>query len=207
MQADIITDERCSVTVADIDQLAIVDDTRYGITVIDDTGNPATLADADQYGLTIIDPSQGLPEVTDSIAYTAITADEQATVVKLAGVLDIGAAAATPDIILITATEALGGHRVATVQGWYADSGNVSHAAAIAGITLQAVAAGSTVQVQRSGEIEEASWAWVLGQAVYLGASGQLTQTPPVSGIVVVIGVPVSATRLAIDIQPPIHMA
>ena len=109
--------------------------------------------------------------------------------------------------ITITATEALGGHRVATVQGWYADRGNVSHAAAIAGITLQAVAAGSTVQVQRSGEIEESSWGWVLGQAVYLGASGQLTQTPPASGIVVVIGVPVSSTRLAIDIQPPIHMA
>ena len=110
-------------------------------------------------------------------------------------------------LITITAAIPLGGHRVITMQGEYADSGNVSHAAAISGISLQAVAAGATVQVQRSGEIEESSWAWVSGQAVYLGASGQLTQTPPTSGIVVVIGVPVSATKLAVDIQPTIYLA
>lgn len=78
-------------------------------------------------------------------------------------------------IINITAAAALGGHRVATMSGEYADCSNPAHGSEIAGITLQAVDAGQPVEALHLGEHEELSWSWTVGQPVYLGHLGQLT--------------------------------
>lgn len=112
--------------------------------------------------------------------------------------------AASNNTLTITTAEPLGGHRVATMQGGYADSNNLDHAYSLAGITLQAVSAGSLVTVQTSGPLTELSWNWAMGQWVYLGSAGQLTQTPPYTGFLAAVGRPITPTILMIDMQPTI---
>ena len=168
MQADIITDERCSITV--------------------------------------IDPADGLAAVEDAASNNIEISEDVVLIVKLAGVLAVGGDTVTTAAINITATTAIGSHRVITMQGQYADCTNPDHGSSIAGISLQAVVDGDVVQAQPGGEIYESGWDWIVGQPVYLGTLGQLTQTPPVAGILVEIGRPITATRLLVDIQPTIYL-
>ena len=72
------------------------------------------------------------------------------------------------------------------------------------GITTGAAAAGDAINVQASGEMTEVSWNWTPGLPVFLGTNGLLTQTPPVSGFQLVLGVAISPTKLAINIKQPI---
>lgn len=109
-------------------------------------------------------------------------------------------------LISVVASVAIGGHRVITMSGEYADCSNPAHGSAIAGVSLQAVSAGQLLGAQYLGELEELSWNWIIGQPVYLGTLGQLTQTPPATGIIVEIGRPITATRLLIDIQPTLYL-
>lgn len=102
------------------------------------------------------------------------------------------------------AGEALGGSRAVYLAGdgsfWYADNQDAS-AIAVAGITSGAVSLGETATAQYAGEMVEPSWSWTPEQPVYLGASGQLTQTPPPSGTVVELGVALTATKMLVRIQ------
>lgn len=85
------------------------------------------------------------------------------------------------------------------------DWADADHMDLLLGITLTAADAGSTVNVQRSGVVDDAGWNWTPGR-VYLGADGALTQTPPAGGFDVLIGVAVSATCLLLNIQDPIEL-
>lgn len=109
--------------------------------------------------------------------------------------------------ITVTASEPLGGHRVVTMSGLYADSSNPSHAYTIAGITLQAVASGAPVEAQYIGELTEPSWAWTPAEPVFLGGNGMLTHTAPDAGFILQIGIPITSTTLLIDIQQPLYIA
>jgi hypothetical protein len=60
----------------------------------------------------------------------------------------------------------------------YASNDNVAHLAAPLWITTGAASPGSPVDVLITGLMVEPSWSWTPGP-VYLGANGQLTQTPP----------------------------
>jgi hypothetical protein len=73
------------------------------------------------------------------------------------------------------------------------------------GLTVTAADIGNTINVQRTGAVDNSGWAWTPGR-VYLGASGALTQTPATSGNDVLIGRAVSATRLLLDLQDPIDL-
>ncbi|AVO56160.1 hypothetical protein [Ectopseudomonas mendocina] len=73
------------------------------------------------------------------------------------------------------------------------------------GVTLTAAQQGDTINVQRSGAIDDAGWSWQPG-LVWLGADGALTQQPPVDGFAVLIGAAVSATRITLNIQPGIQL-
>lgn len=110
-------------------------------------------------------------------------------------------------IITVRAVDAIGGHRVVTISGAYADCGNPDSGNSIAGVSLQAVAAGQQAEAQYLGVIEELSWNFMPGKPVYLGHAGLLTQTPPDSGIIVEIGRAITATTLLINIQQPLYLA
>lgn len=111
-----------------------------------------------------------------------------------------------PQTVFYTAGEDISGHRVVRVSGstaYYADSGTPSHINTVVGISTGAAASGNTVTVQVSGELTEPSWTWSPG-AVFLGVSGQLTQTPPATGLFLKLGKAMTPTTLLIDLQPAI---
>lgn len=89
---------------------------------------------------------------------------------------------------------------------WLADATEAVEVFTLLGVTTTAAEANQPVLVQRLGAIDDAAWAWTPGVRVYLGAAGQLTQTPPDTGFDVLIGVALSPTRLLLNIQDPIEM-
>jgi hypothetical protein len=104
--------------------------------------------------------------------------------------------------IVRQAGEAIGGHRAVYVASdglvYYADPENGS-AAAVSGVSTGAVSLDGWVTIRTAGEMQESSWGWAEGP-IYLGANGVLTQTPPLSGAIVILGV--SAGPAAMTISP-----
>lgn len=103
----------------------------------------------------------------------------------------------------------LSGHRIVrSVDGTadYADNETPEHQPGPFWLTLGAAAAGALVPVTASGEVHEVSWEWTVGGAIYLGANGQLTQTPPAepAAFSVQLGVALTATSLFFDPGTPI---
>ena len=106
------------------------------------------------------------------------------------------------------AGQILGGHRAVWInagQAFYASADDLTSSELVAGITTMAVSSGDSVVIQNAGEITEPSWNWSQG-VVYLGLNGQLTQTPPSSGVNTEIGVALSATKLLVRIQRAIYL-
>lgn len=105
------------------------------------------------------------------------------------------------------AAGAISGHRIVTLddqgKAVYASAEIPAHSNRIVGMTTNAAAPGDDLSVKKFGEVTEPSWNWQLDQPVYLAADGFLTQTPPAapaSKFSVVVGFPISATTLFIDI-------
>lgn len=89
----------------------------------------------------------------------------------------------------------------------YADCTNPAHLGAVVGVVDSAYPAGDMAVVRASLPLEHAGWTWTPGP-VFVGIAGALTQTaPPDAVFIQVIGRAVSATRVLIDIQPPISIA
>lgn len=105
---------------------------------------------------------------------------------------------------------AISGHRVVALNAFgrleYASNLSLSQIMRVAGLSLNAASEGDPVQVKRSGEVTEPSWAWVLEQPVYLGVDGHLTQTAPASDFSVVVGIPITTTTLFVNIGIPIKL-
>lgn len=118
-----------------------------------------------------------------------------------------GAASGTATGIAVTAAIDLGGHRVVTVDGYYADALDITTMYRVAGITTQAVPSAGDVAAYNSGVLTEVSWSWTVGQPVYLGTNGLMTQEAPTAGYLLVIGQPKNATSLIVEIQQPILLA
>ena len=104
----------------------------------------------------------------------------------------------------VTAAENLGGHRVVTVEGFYASKDTATDKFKILGITTGAVSVGATTTVTTYGTVTESSWNWTVGGPVFLSTNGQLTQTVPTSGFRTIIGVPLTATSMFVNISEPI---
>jgi hypothetical protein len=111
-----------------------------------------------------------------------------------------------------TAATALSGHLAVTLdalgRATAADCRTAGHAASVLGVTVGAVTAGNAATVRASGLLESPGWGLAPDQPVYLGESGALVQSIPVSALFTKpIGRAVSATAVLIDIQPAIFLA
>ena len=99
-----------------------------------------------------------------------------------------------------TAGEALGGHRAVAIRtdgkAWYVSPTDAL--VSVFGLTTGAASLGADVAIQSAGEMIEPSWNWTQGP-VYLGASGTLTQTVPVAGAIVEIGIAGGPTSITIN--------
>ncbi len=111
--------------------------------------------------------------------------------------------------LTVLSATALGGHRLVTLDGAsaaiYADAGTPSHSGNVLGLTI---GAGETATILHRGEIAEPSWHWILGQPVFLGQNGLLTQSPPQAPSLfsLIVAFPVTATTLFISLREPIFL-
>lgn len=88
----------------------------------------------------------------------------------------------------------------------YADCTNPSHLGAVLGVVANAYGAGEPAVVQTSFDLSHAGWAFTPGP-VFAGAGGAIVQTlPPGAVFAQVLGYALSATRIHIDVQPPIAL-
>ena len=112
-----------------------------------------------------------------------------------------------PFRILKPAGAALSGHRIVRLnadgEAVYADHTVVADASAVLGMTIAAASQGDDVLVQTEGELVEPSWSWGPDLPIFLGAEGQLTQSPPATGFILCIAVPTGADRAVIRIGEP----
>lgn len=108
------------------------------------------------------------------------------------------------DTVAITAAENLGGHRIVTVEGFYASKDTATDRNKVLGMTTGAVSIGGEATVQVSGFIEESSWNWNVDLPVFLSTDGQLTQSAITSGFSLIVGKPRTATNMFISISEPI---
>jgi hypothetical protein len=107
------------------------------------------------------------------------------------------------------AGEAIGGNRLAYLDSSglarYASANNILHANKVWAMSTQAASAGNSFNAVRTGEVEEGSWNWTLNMPVFLGNNGVPTQTLPGDAMFsLVIGFPVSSTKLFVNIREPI---
>ncbi len=110
---------------------------------------------------------------------------------------------------VLTAAQALGGHRVVVATGQsgadYADSSNPLHLGRVVGITTGAAAEGAGVTVQSTGPMEEPSWNWTPDEDLWLSANGLVTQVFPAEAVFAQrIGIALTPTRIWVDISEPV---
>ena len=127
-----------------------------------------------------------------------VNSDEITLDIKSGGLVPIS------DDVSLTAGVSLSALRAVTSnssgQAVYASNDTLANAQVI-GITSNAASAGAGVTIKTSGILTDSNWAWTKG-TVYLGTNGQLTQTSPSGGAIVVhVGRALTATTLQIDID------
>ncbi len=97
----------------------------------------------------------------------------------------------------------LGGHRfvVASAGGWvYADNATVANAGLVLGITTGAIVNGAPGYVTAEGEITNTGWTFDITKNIFLGSIGLVTQVPPSTGVLTVVGVPINTTTMYVRI-------
>lgn len=128
---------------------------------------------------------------------------------------DKGDAGDSNTVVTMTAGSALGGHRIVAQSPTnnntvvYADASNSAHANLVFGMTLNAASSGGSVDVAVCGEFTEPTWNWTLGLPIFLSVDGTLTQTAPTSSVAdfsLVVGFPITPTKLFVNIREPIFL-
>lgn len=103
----------------------------------------------------------------------------------------------------------IGGHRLVRSIGsgavGYVSASNVDHGDDTEGLSLNAAAEGADVTIQTAGPVAFAGWAWTPQQPVFAGDDGLLTQTPPTTGFVQIVGHAEDATTLFLRIESPVY--
>lgn len=123
-----------------------------------------------------------------------------------------GTTAASTDSVVFSyqAAQALGGHRVVFLNTAgkvdYASNNSLGCMHKVVGLTQQAANINDLLVIKNKGTLVEPSWSFNPDLPVFLGTNGLLTQAPPSSPALfsMIIGFPVSATELFIDIKSPI---
>lgn len=105
-----------------------------------------------------------------------------------------------PSVVGYVAAKSLSGHRLVVVepsgQVDYASRLDLTHPGRLVGLTLNAAVKGDSISVQRSGQVTEPSWDWQTSKPLWLDINGQITQTCPKRGFIVVVGVAIAPNSI-----------
>ena len=85
------------------------------------------------------------------------------------------------------------------------DSSDTAHACMLAGLTVTAADANSVIYVQRGGVVDASGLGLDPG-CVWAGTNGQLTQTPPTTGLDIFVGMAVAPGRLYLSLNEVIYL-
>ncbi len=146
---------------------------------------------------------------TPTAATIAAVTTEMGAIISGATQGPPGPVGSTPTLYVVAAQTISANTAVALVNGQLvpAQSGVSAQAGNVVGVALNGGQAGATIAIQQSGEMSLSSWNWTLGQPIFVGTTGPLTQTPPTSGFSQVVGMPLSATSMSIGLESPILIA
>ena len=136
-------------------------------------------------------------------ATAVVTAAEQGP----RGILGIPGPAGGATVVTVGAAP-LSGHTAVAMGAdgllIYADCTNPAHIGAVQGVIANAYGAGDPAVVQTDFDMVHAGWAFATGP-VFVGTGGALVQTVPLGAVFAqVVGYALSATRIRVDVQPPI---
>lgn len=87
-----------------------------------------------------------------------------------------------------------------------ADPTNPAHSWAAAAVTTSSATTGDTLTAVTTGRVTETAWTWAPSAPIYCGTGGQLTQTPPTTGWLRVIGHAETPTTIFVQIHQPITL-
>lgn len=113
-----------------------------------------------------------------------------------------------PQGTTMTASANVGGHRALMFDG----QGGVLHADpsdplyAFAGISAEATSAGNALSVIETGRIVDGAWNWTPAAELFVAAGGNLTETPPSSGVLQQVAVAINATSILVQPYVPITL-
>lgn len=107
---------------------------------------------------------------------------------------------ATPEAILTFTTDAdVAAYRAVVIR----TGGAVRHASwssnsawRVVGVAIESASNGSPCRVQAFGRLENHSWSWALGAAIYFDDTGALTQDVPTDGFIRAVGFPLTPTQI-----------
>lgn len=82
---------------------------------------------------------------------------------------------------------------------------NLTHRNNIVGVTQRSAIIDEIIPVTTEGYIQDPSWSWVRG-LIYVGLNGSMTQTPPISGFIQIIGKAVDFDKIQLHLKTPITL-
>lgn len=85
----------------------------------------------------------------------------------------------------------------------HADNTNAEHHGRLRGVFRANTAEGETAQLQVLGPMRNPDWEWTADQPIYLGTTGNLTQTKPLIGFVQIIGWADTPTQVFVNPREP----
>lgn len=103
----------------------------------------------------------------------------------------------------VVAAEDLAAYEFVTAVGAKADSSNSAHFNKVVGMTTAAVLTGFVASLSTDGEVTNPAWTWSANASLFLNGTS-ISQTPPSSGFIQVVGVAVNATTMIIQIKLPL---
>lgn len=81
---------------------------------------------------------------------------------------------------------------------WWKGSATTISVSEMIGIAMETKASGDFINIMLRGYVENSSWAWIIGQPIFLSITGGLTQTRPTDTdeVVAKVAWPVTPTRI-----------
>lgn len=112
------------------------------------------------------------------------------------------------ELLRVIAGENIGAQRIVAVnaagKAVYADAQNPAHAKCVVGITTASVLASEELSVQVAGKMSDSGWSFTPGAALFLGSNSLLSEIPPSTGFVKIMGFSVAPTQAVIQMQSSI---